>query len=539
MDNDNNLEKDKNLINNIDDSESEIEKTKLVTDNIENSEAEYLLELEVPMAESLKMKLEKIKEKRKKGESFYKSKFETNTNSKILHETYDNLAAGEKGDDKIYSLAGRIMAIRRHGKATFAVLKDFLGQIQLYLNIKNLGEDKYNEFLDLDIGDIIGAQGTIFKTHTGELSINISDFTLLSKSIRILPEKWHGLKDKELRYRQRYLDFIVNSDVKETFITRIKMIEAFRKFLTSKGFLEVETPMLHPIPGGATAKPFITHHNALDMELYLRIAPELYLKRLVIGGFEKVFEINRNFRNEGISYKHNPEFTMLEFYQAFVDYNDLIIFTEELLKFVALESTGKLKFEYRGNEIDFEGSWDKITMIESIKKYSGIDVNFDMDLDELRKVAIQNDIKVDDSYGKGKIINEFFEAFVQPNLINPTFVKDYPVEISPLARRNPLNNNLTERFELFIGGEEIANAFSELIDPRDQFERFKYQVKSKDEEERISGKIDVDFLRAMEYGMPPTGGEGIGIDRLAMILTNSSSIRDVILFPLMKQEKDI
>ncbi|MCL4385427.1 MAG: lysine--tRNA ligase [Actinobacteria bacterium] len=520
------------------DDDIEIEKSQLNIENIENSEAEYLLELETPIAEPLRMKLEKIKGKRKNGSDFYKAKFATNADSETIHKNFNSIEAGEKVEGN-YSIAGRIMAIRKHGKATFAVLKDFSGQIQLYLNIKNSGEEKYNEFLDLDIGDIIGVNGVVFKTHTGELSINVLDFILLSKSIRILPEKWHGLKDKEIRYRQRYLDFIVNSEVKETFITRIKMIEAFRKFLTSRGFLEVETPMLQPIPGGATAKPFVTHHNALNMELYLRIAPELYLKRLIIGGFEKVFEINRNFRNEGISYKHNPEFTMLEFYQAFVDYNDLMQLTEELLKYVALEAAGKLNFNYRGNEIDFNGSWDKMTMIDSIKNFTGLDVNFDKSIDELRSMAKKNDLKIDDSFGKGKIINEFFEVFVQPNLIKPTFIKDYPVEISPLARKSPVNNNLTERFELFIGGEEIANAFSELIDPRDQFERFKYQVKSKDEEERISGKIDIDFLKALEYGMPPTGGEGIGIDRFAMVITNSSSIRDVILFPLMKQEKDI
>jgi len=275
------------------------------------------------------------------------------------------------------------------------------------------------------------------------------------------------------------------------------------------------------------------------MELYLRIAPELYLKRLIIGGFEKVFEINRNFRNEGISYKHNPEFTMLEFYQAFVDYNDLIKLTEELLKYVAKEASGTLKFNYRGNDIDFDISWDIMTMIDSIRKFTGLDVDFDKSIDELKCMAKSNNLKIDDSFGKGKIINEFFEVFVQSKLIKPTFIKDYPVEISPLARKSPANQNLTERFELFIGGEEIANAFSELIDPRDQFERFKHQVKSKDEEERISGKIDIDFLKALEYGMPPTGGEGIGIDRLAMIITNSTSIRDVILFPLMRNEKDI
>jgi len=516
-----------------------IEEIKLDRENIENSEAQYLLELETPMGESLKAKLEKVVEKKKKGKQLYKPKFVANTDIKTLHENYSCLEAGQKGSDEIFSVAGRIMAIRKHGKATFAVLKDFSGQIQLYLNIKNIGEESYYEFLDLDIGDIAGVRGIVFKTHTGELSINVGEYELLSKSIRILPEKWHGLKDKEIRYRQRYLDFIVNPEVKETFIVRIRMIEAIRKFLSSKGFLEVETPMLQPIPGGATAKPFTTHHNALDMELYLRIAPELYLKRLIIGGFEKVFEINRNFRNEGISHKHNPEFTMLEFYQSYADYDDLIKLTEELIKYAAKEASGKLKFNYRGNDIDFEGSWDSITMIDSIRKFSGLDVDFDLSLQKLRNMAKENSIDIDESFGKGKIINEFFEFFVAPQLIKPTFIRDYPVEISPLARKSPQNPNLVERFELFIGGEEIANAFSELTDPQDQFERFKFQAKSIDEEERITGKIDVDFLKALEYGMPPTAGEGIGIDRLAMIISNSSSIRDVILFPLMRQEKEI
>ncbi|MDD5658597.1 MAG: lysine--tRNA ligase [Actinomycetota bacterium] len=520
--------------------QEEAEEIRLNIENIENSEAEYLLELETPISEPLRIKLDKIKDQKKKGNELYKAKFITNTSIKTLHEKFGCLESGEKTEtDVIYSIAGRIMAFRKHGKATFAVLKDFSGQIQLYLNIKNVGDEKYYDFLNLDIGDTVGVKGSVFKTHTGELSINVRDYELLSKSIRILPEKWHGLKDKEIRYRQRYLDFIVNPSVKEVFVTRIKMIEAFRKFLTSKGFLEVETPMLQSIPGGAAAKPFITHHNALNMELYLRIAPELYLKRLIIGGFEKVFEINRNFRNEGISYKHNPEFTMLEFYQAFADYNDLIALTEELLKYVAKEASGKLKFNYRDNDIDFEGSWDKITMIDSIKKFTGLNVDFDKSIYELRNMADKSNLKIDKSFGKGKIINEFFDNFVQPKLIKPTFIKDYPVEISPLARKSPKNPNLTERFELFMGGEEIANAFSELIDPKDQFERFKFQVKSKDEEERITGKIDVDFLKALEYGMPPTGGEGIGIDRLAMIITECSSIRDVVLFPLMRQEKNI
>lgn len=503
----------------------------------ENNGKDYLLEFEDNAGEPLKLKLDKIKSLISKGKELYASNFRKNISVAELQKKYSYLNSGEKSED-ILKLAGRIMIFRNHGKATFCDIKDQDEKIQLYVNIKNVGEEKYNEFLDLDIGDWVGVEGNAFVTHKGELSINVRDFKLLSKSIRIMPEKWHGLKDIELRYRQRYLDFIVNPEVKKTFLIRIKAIQSFREFLNSRGFLEVETPMLQTIPGGATAKPFITHHNALDMELFLRIAPELFLKRLIIAGFEKVFELNRNFRNEGISHKHNPEFTMLEFYQAFSDYNDLMLLTEELLKFVAMNSTGTLEFSYKDNKISLDGNWEKITMIDSIKKYGGIEVNFDMDLKKIQKIARDRDVEIDESFGKGKLINEIFEKVVEDKLIAPTFIKDYPVEISPLARKHPENENLTERFELFIGGEEVANAFSELIDPRDQMVRFQKQVKSKIEEERITGKIDVDFIKALEYGMPPTGGEGIGIDRLVMILTDSRTIRDVILFPLMRPDKD-
>jgi len=503
----------------------------------DNSKNDYLLELEDSLGESLKLKLDKIKSLVARGKELYAAGFKKNISIIELQKKYSSLNPGEKSDDFL-KLAGRIMIFRVHGKATFCDIKDQDEKVQLYINIKSVGEDKYNEFLDLDIGDWVGVQGNAFITHKGELSINVQDFKLLSKSIRIMPEKWHGLKDIEIRYRQRYLDFIVNPEVKKIFMTRIKVIQSFREFLIGKGFLEVETPMLQTIPGGAAAKPFMTHHNALDMELFLRIAPELFLKRLIIGGFERVFEMNRNFRNEGISHKHNPEFTMLEFYQAFADYNDLMTLTEELLKFVALKATGTLEFNYRDNAISFDGNWEKITMIDSIKKYGHIEVSFDMDLKKLQKIARDSNVEIDESFGKGKLINEIFEKVVEDKLIAPTFIKDYPVEISPLARKHPANENLTERFELFIGGEEVANAFSELIDPRDQMIRFRQQVKSKIEEERITGKIDVDFIKALEYGMPPTGGEGIGIDRLVMILTDSRSIRDVILFPLMRPDKD-
>ena len=499
-------------------------------------DCEYLLETEKTISEALKMKLEKVKALKKQGKVLYRTKFDKNIDISEIRDKYSDLASGEK-IDQVFKIAGRLMIFRRHGKATFCDIQDSSGKIQLFLSQKSIGEEKYDEFTgDLDAGDWIGVEGGVFVTRAGELSIVIRDFQLLSKSVRMLPEKWHGLKDKELRYRQRYLDFMANPDVRKVFLARIKAINALRKFLNDRGFLEVETPMLQSIPGGAAARPFITHHNALDIDLYLRIAPELYLKRLVIGGFEKVYEINRNFRNEGISYKHNPEFTMVEFYQAFCDYNNLMDLTEEMIKFIAMESVGRLDLKYRGNDIDLNKDWQRYTMLEAISYIGGIEVDFDTDRKELEAICHRLDIKVDKESGKGKMINEIFETTVEAKLIQPTFIKDYPVEISPLAKRHPDNEELTERFELFIGGEEMANAFSELIDPGDQLQRFKKQAGSRDDEERVTGKIDIDFLKALEYGMPPAGGEGIGIDRLVMLLTNSDSIRDVILFPLLRPE---
>jgi lysyl-tRNA synthetase class 2 len=495
----------------------------------------YMVEAEESLNEPIRIKLNKISKMKELGIDLYADKFCKTAEIAEINEKYGNLAPGDKSED-VFSVAGRVMTFRIHGKATFCDLKDSEGKIQLYLSFKTLGEEKYNAFTELDIGDWIGVTGNLFVTHKGELSVNVTDYRLLSKSIRIMPEKWHGLKDTEIRYRQRYLDFLVNPEVKNVFLTRFKIIAAIREFLIKKGFFEVETPMLQPIPGGAAARPFITHHNALDMDLYLRIAPELYLKRLIIGGFEKVFELNRNFRNEGISYKHNPEFTMLEFYQAYADYNDMMVLTEDLIKFAAEKATGNLSFVYKGNSISLEGKWEKISMIDAIKKYGGTDVDFSRDISEIRSTASKLGIAAPDGSGKGKLINEIFENTVEPKLISPTFIKDYPLEISPLARKHPGNPELTERFELFIGGEEVANAFSELIDPSDQISRFRAQVRSIDEEEKITGKIDLDFIKALEYGMPPTGGEGIGIDRLVMIFTDSKSIRDVILFPLMRPE---
>lgn len=497
---------------------------------------EYYIETEGPPGEAVRLRLEKIRDLKARGIDVYRSRYEKNTSIGGIIEKHRNLAPEESAEGAC-RIAGRVMVFRKHGKATFCDLKDSTGKIQLYVSLKNIGEEQYLQFSDLDIGDWIGVEGSVFVTRTGELSINVSSFELLSKAIRILPEKWHGLKDKELRYRQRYLDFMVNPEVMEIFKTRIKAVNALREFLNSRGFLEVETPMLQPIPGGAAAKPFITHHNALDLELYLRIAPELYLKRLIIGGFEKVYEINRNFRNEGISHKHNPEFTMVEFYQAFCDYRDMMDLTEELIKYVAVQASGSLEFSYRGEKINLEGRWKRYTMLQAIEKFGSIKVDFNTSMEELCCIAEKLGIEVKKNPGKGKIINEIFEEVAEPLLIQPTFIMDYPVEISPLARSHTENARLTERFELFIGGEEIANAFSELVDPGEQLVRFRRQIKSSDEEERITGKIDSDFLKAMEYGMPPTGGEGIGIDRLVMILTSSDSVRDVILFPLLRPEE--
>ncbi|MCX7990955.1 MAG: lysine--tRNA ligase [Proteobacteria bacterium] len=444
----------------------------------------------------------------------------------------------EEGNVSQFCLAGRIMSLRNFGKSCFAHLKDGDGKIQLFFQKRTLGE-KYEFFADLiDVGDIIGVVGKPFKTKTGELTLNVTDFKLLTKSLRPLPEKWHGLTDVEARYRQRYLDLIVNSDVSETFRKRIRMIKLIRKFFDEKGFLEVETPMMHHLVGGATAKPFKTHHNALDMDLYLRIAPELHLKRLVVGGFERVYEINRNFRNEGISTKHNPEFTMIEFYQAYADYKDLMKLTEELLSMLALEICGGYKISYMDMEIDFTPPFKVMTMASALKEIGGVEIENFKDMESLKNMAKSLDIQLKGFEGAGKIITEIFERTVEDKLINPTFITEFPVEVSPLARRNEKNPDITDRFELYIAGREIANAFSELNDPIDQKERFLKQMEDKEKGDEEAGDIDYDYIRALEYGLPPTAGEGIGIDRLAMIFTNSPSIRDVILFPLLKPRNE-
>lgn len=429
------------------------------------------------------------------------------------------------------------MAIRRHGKTAFCVLRDLSGEIQLYFRKDVLGEESYNLFKLLDIGDIVGVKGTVFVTHTGETTIRVEKWTLLSKSLRPLPEKFHGLTDKETRYRQRYLDLIVNPEVKDTFIKRSKIIKGIRKYLDDRHFLEVETPMLHTIAGGAAARPFKTHHNALDMDIYLRIAPELHLKRLLVGGLERVYEMNRCFRNEGIDTRHNPEFTTVELYQAYGDLEDVINITEDMVSKLAEMLYGTMKLTYIDKEIDLTPPWDRMTMIEAVKKFSGADFEGITDVETARKMADEHDVEYGQYDGVGKIINAFFEKFVEENLIQPTIITGHPLEISPLTKQDRDNPLLTYRFEAFIYGRELANGFSELNDPIDQRNRFIEQMKERERGDDEAHQMDEDYCRALEYGLPPTGGLGIGIDRLVMFLTNSPSIRDVLLFPLSRPEQ--
>ena len=451
-------------------------------------------------------------------------------------EVKDDAAELEK-NETVVSVAGRLMAIRRHGKTAFCVLRDLSGEIQLYFRKDVLGEESYTLFKLLDIGDIVGIEGTVFVTHTGETTIRVEQWTLLSKSLRPLPEKFHGLTDKETRYRQRYLDLIVNPEVKDTFIKRSKIIKGIRKYLDDRHFLEVETPMLHTIAGGAAARPFKTHHNALDMDIYLRIAPELHLKRLLVGGLERVYEMNRCFRNEGIDTRHNPEFTTVELYQAYGDLEDVINITEDMVSKLAEMLYGTMKLTYIDKEIDLTPPWDRMTMIEAVKKFSGADFEGITDVETARKMADEHDVEYGQFDGVGKIINAFFEKFVEENLIQPTIITGHPLEISPLTKQDRDNPLLTYRFEAFIYGRELANGFSELNDPIDQRNRFIEQMKERERGDDEAHQMDEDYCRALEYGLPPTGGLGIGIDRLVMFLTNSPSIRDVLLFPLSRPEQ--
>ena len=436
-----------------------------------------------------------------------------------------------------YSIAGRIMAMRKFGKAAFITVADATEQMQVYVRKDTVGDEQFRAFKKYDIGDIVGTRGQLFKTKTGEPSIHADFITMVSKSLRPLPEKWHGLTDVETRYRQRYVDLLVTPESKETFRKRVEIIRLVREYLSDRGFLEVETPMMQPVPGGATAKPFKTFHNALNMDLYLRIAPELYLKRLLVGGLEKVFEINRNFRNEGLSTRHNPEFTMLEFYQAYATYDDLIDLTEDMISLVCEAVNGTMNITYQGTDVDLNPPWKRLTMAEALVEIGGVEPEILADDDRVISHAKSLGIKLEQQAGPGKAKTELFELLVEEKLIDPTFITSYPTEVSPLARRNEDDPSVTDRFELFITGREIANAFSELNDPVDQRERFEKQIAERGDDDEVHPVLDVDYIRALEHGMPSAAGEGIGIDRLVMLLTDSPSIRDVILFPHMKPEE--
>ncbi|OEU73762.1 MAG: lysine--tRNA ligase, partial [Desulfuromonadales bacterium C00003107] len=445
-------------------------------------------------------------------------------------------AAALENCDQDYALAGRIMARRDFGKAAFIQIQDRTGRLQVFVRRDEIGDETFQHFRKLDIGDIVGVTGRMFRTKTNELSLRAASLRLLTKSLQVLPEKWHGLTDVETRYRQRYLDMIVNPQVRDTFQKRSRIVSLIRDYMVQNDFLEVETPMMQPLAGGATAKPFVTHHNTLKMDLFLRIAPELYLKRLVVGGFERVFEINRNFRNEGISIQHNPEFTMIEFYQAYATYHTLMDFTEKLICHVAQEVVGDLVIPYGGKEVDLTAPWDRLTLKESIVKYGDIEPSLLEDKAQALGYARSLGLELDDNIGHGKLLTEIFDEVVEPKLWNPTFITEYPTEVSPLSRKNDANPEVVDRFELFIVGRELANAFSELNDPIDQKERFIGQLAEKEAGDEEAHAMDEDYIRALEYGLPPTAGEGIGIDRLVMLLTDSASIRDVILFPQLRPE---
>ncbi len=480
---------------------------------------------------------EKLKKLREQGNAF-PNDFRRNVVAGELHAEYDEKPREFFEENEIRAaVAGRMMAKRLMGKASFASIQDMSGRIQLYVQRDALPDGVYADFKSWDVGDIVGAEGRLFKTQKGELSIKVDGIRLLTKSLRPLPEKFHGLTDQEQRYRQRYVDLIMNAPVRETFRRRTEIINYIRNYLNERGFLEVETPMMQVIPGGATARPFTTYHNALDMELYLRIAPELYLKRLVVGGFEKVYEINRNFRNEGLSTRHNPEFTMVEFYQAYATYLDLMDLTEEMLRGLATQVLGSTEVHYQGETYDFGKPFARMTVVESILHFND-DISADelQDIDKARAIAGRLGIPLKESYGLGKVQIEIFEKTVEHRLMDPTFITAYPAEVSPLARRNDDDPFVTDRFEFFVGGREIANGFSELNDYEDQAERFRQQVAEKDAGDDEAMHFDADYIRALEHGMPPTAGEGIGIDRLVMLLTDSPSIRDVLLFPHMRPE---
>lgn len=485
--------------------------------------------------DQLMVRREKMKDLREKGFDPFGKRFDRSHQSKELIEQYSELEKEELEEKNIsITLAGRVMTKRGKGKAGFAHIQDLTGQIQIYVRKDAIGDEKYEIYDSIDLGDIIGVSGTLFKTKVGELSIKVQEFELLTKALRPLPDKFHGLKDVEQRYRQRYLDLIMSEESKKTFVTRSRIIQSMRRYLDSHGYLEVETPMMHSIAGGASARPFVTHHNALDMELYMRIAIELHLKRLIVGGLEKVYEIGRVFRNEGVSTRHNPEFTMIELYEAYADYRDIMSLTENLIAHIAQEVLGTTTVQYGEYEVDLKPEWKRLHMVDAIKEYTGVDFWKETSKEEAQALAKEHGVEVTEHMLYGHIVNEFFEQKVEEKLIQPTFIYGHPVEISPLAKKNEADPRFTDRFELFIVAREHANAFTELNDPIDQRERFEAQLKEREQGNDEAHLMDDDFIEALEYGMPPTGGLGIGIDRIVMLLTNSPSIRDVLLFPLMR-----
>jgi lysyl-tRNA synthetase class 2 len=487
---------------------------------------------------------ELLQQRRAKVESYQADGINPFANDFVVTHTAQQILDAHAADDKqkleetelTYRVGGRIMARRDFGKAAFLQLQDGSGRLQIYVARNQVGEAVFEQFKKFDIGDIVGVSGVPFRTKTDELSVRAAEIRLLTKSLLPLPEKWHGLTDVETRYRQRYLDLIVNPDVRKVFRQRSQIVNLIREYMLADDYLEVETPMMHQVAGGATAKPFVTHHNSLKMDMFLRIAPELYLKRLVVGGFDRVFEINRNFRNEGISIQHNPEFTMMEFYRAYATYDDMMNFTEELICHIAKVVCGGLVIPYGEKEVDLTPPWDRLTLKESIVKYGSIEMAVLENRDQSFAYAKSLGLELDDRIGHGKLLAEIFDEVVEPNLWQPTFITEYPTEISPLSRKNDLNPDVVDRFELFIVGRELANAFSELNNPIDQKERFLQQLEEKAAGDEEAHGMDEDYIRALEYGLPPTAGEGIGIDRLVMLLTNSASIRDVILFPQLRPE---
>lgn len=486
--------------------------------------------METELKELLQIRRDKVEGLRENGIEPYAGRFDRTDYSEDIVDNFESY------EGKKVIIAGRIMAKREHGKTAFINLADFKGSIQVYVRKDKLTEGEFESFINLfDIGDIIGVEGEVFKTQKGEISIKSFKITMLTKGLLPLPEKYHGLKDVELRYRQRYVDLIMNPEVKDTFITRSLIIKEIRNYLDGEGFLEVETPVLHPLAGGAAARPFITHHNTLDMTLYMRIALELHLKRLLVGGIERVYEIGRVFRNEGISIRHNPEFTLLELYQAYGDLSDMMKLSENMIGQVAKKVLGETKVNYQGEEIDFKPPWNRISMTEGVEKYTNIDFK-QLKTDEEAREACKGKIEIEKNIKRGELLNEMFEAYVEEHLIQPTFVYDYPIEISPLAKKKKEDPKLTDRFEAFVFGRELINAFSELNDPIDQKERFIGQVEKKESGDDEAHPYDEDFITALEYGMPPAGGLGIGIDRLIMFLTDSPSIRDVIIYPTMRDK---